>query len=108
MSCSAAASDSGITTRVPPACGTRSASACPPSTMPPAVSPQNGLPKMPPDVHEVCTPSEQQAHELSENANGATTRSPTAMPVTSGPTSSTTPTNSWPRRRPGVMPRASP
>ena len=45
-------------------------------------------------------PSRQKSHVLSAHTNGATTRSPGAKPLTSVPTSSTMPMNSWPMRRP--------
>ena len=50
----------------------------------------------PPLTHEVCSPARQNSHTPQEIANGAITKSPGATVVTSGPTSSTTPMNSWP------------
>ena len=89
---SAESSPTGSVTSVPCACGTRTASPCPPST--PAA------PQLPPCRHEVCRPSRQKSQVLSAHTNGATTTSPALSPDTSAPTSSTTPRNSWPIRRP--------
>ena len=84
---SAESSPTGALTRVPSASGTRTASAC--------VSE-----KKPPCRQEVVRPSRQNSQVLSNQANGAMTKSPRLMRVTSEPTSSTTPTNSWPIGRP--------
>src|SRR3954453_1280898 len=48
-------------------------------------------------------PAAQCGHVLSEYMNGAMTKSPARTVVTSGPTSSTTPTNSVPMRAPSVI-----
>ena len=52
--------------------------------------------KKPPFVHAVVIPCWQFGQVPSLNANGAITRSPRRRLVTSAPTSSTTPMNSWP------------
>src|SRR5215211_2447332 len=80
------------TTSVPSAWGTRTASPCPPSTP--------SQPYRPPWRHDVCSPSWQKAHVPSDQTNGVTTTSPALSVRTSGPTASTTPTNSCPIRRP--------
>src|SRR6266852_5590187 len=73
---------------VPSARGMRSPSACAPLTP--------LLPKKPTCTHAVCSPSWQNSHVPSENANGITTTSPGLTVRTSAPMSSTTPTASWP------------
>ena len=55
----------------------------------------------PPCRQEVCRPSRQKTQVPSDQANGATTRSPALTVRTSAPTSSTTPMNSWPIRLAG-------
>ena len=89
---SAESSPTGSFTSVPWACGTRTASPWPPST--PAA------PQLPPCRQEVCRPSRQKSQVLSAHTNGATTTSPAFSSDTSPPTSSTTPRNSCPIRRP--------
>ena len=59
-----------------------------------------GLPQNPPWRQDVCSPSRQNSHVPSDQTNGATTRSPFFTVRTSAPTSSTTPMNSCPMRRP--------
>ena len=53
-------------------------------------------------------PSRHQVHSPQATEHDDSTRSPAARPVTSGPTASTVPMNSWPRREPGAKPNASP
>src|SRR5712691_1823878 len=77
---------------VPSAWGTRTASACAPAT--------STVPKNPPWMHDVCSPSWQKTQVPSEYANGMTTTSPTFMVRTSAPTASTTPIASCPMWRP--------
>ena len=78
----------GTLTRVPSASGTRTASPWPPSMVP--------LPKLPPATQLMVEPFWQCGQVPSLKMNGAITRSPAATAVTSPPTSSTTPMNSWP------------
>src|SRR6185295_18236823 len=85
----------GSATNVPSANGTRTASPCPPSRVVP--------PHHPPCKQEVCRPCWQNSHVPSDQANGATTRSPFFTVRTSVPMDSTTPTNSWPMRFPVVL-----
>src|SRR6476659_11087182 len=80
---SAESSPTGALTSVPSACCTRTASAW--------VSE-----KKPPCRQEVVRPSRQNSQVLSNQANGAMTKSPRCTPDTSEPISSTTPMNSWP------------
>ena len=75
---------------MPSARGTRTASPCPPSIPLRA--------QKPPCSHAVCRPSRQKSQVPSDQANGATTRSPFLTLVTSDPASSTMPMNSWPMR----------
>ena len=89
---SASSSPTGSTTSVPSACGTRTASPWPPST--------SSKPHRPPCRHALCSPSRQKTQVPSDHRNGETTRSPGLIVRTSVPTSSTTPMNSWPIRRP--------
>src|SRR5207237_6039635 len=89
---SASSSPTGRTTSVPSACGTRTASPWPPST--------SSEPYRPPFRHSLCHPSRQNTHVPSDHRNGETTRSPVLTPWTPAPTSSTTPMNSCPIRRP--------
>ncbi|HEX2086484.1 MAG TPA: hypothetical protein VHF89_12430 [Solirubrobacteraceae bacterium] len=85
---SASSSPTGSGYSVPSASGTRSASAWAPF-MP-------SLPKKPTCTHAVGSPSRQNEQVPSEYANGMTTTSPFSTVVTCDPTSSTTPTASWP------------
>lgn len=78
----------GTGTNVPDASGTRTASPWPPSMVP--------LPKVAPCTQAIVAPWRQCGQVPSLTMNGAMTRSPTATPVTSDPTASTTPMNSWP------------
>ena len=71
----------------PSASGTRTASPWPPSPF---------IGKKPPFMQAVVMPCRQFGHVPSLKANGAMTRSPFSRSVTSAPTSSTTPMNSWP------------
>src|SRR5436190_17057148 len=89
---SASSSPTGRTTSVPSACGTRTASPWPPSTP--------SVPYLPPCRHETCSPCRQNTHVPSDQTNGVTTRSPALTVWTWAPTSSATPMNSWPIRRP--------
>src|SRR6187200_3168917 len=73
-------------TRVPSASGTRTASPCPPSPF---------IGNMPPLTQALVKPYRQWGQVPSLKVYGATTRSPSRMSVTSPPTSSTTPRNSW-------------
>ncbi|CAB4712625.1 unannotated protein [freshwater metagenome] len=50
-----------------------------------------------------CMPTRQCAQVLSQWSKGTTTKSPTRMPVTSLPISSTTPMHSWPIVEPAVI-----
>ena len=84
-----------MATRVPSASGTRAYSPCPPSTRRPS---RSVLPQKPPVAHADWMPARQCGQVLSEYMNGATTKSPGRTVVTSAPTSSTRPTNSWPIR----------
>ncbi len=77
----------GTGTSVPSASGTRTASPWPPSPL---------LGKKPPLAQAVVMPCRQWGHVPSLNANGQMTRSPLETLLTSAPTSSTTPMNSWP------------
>ena len=77
----------GTVTSVPSASGTRTASPWPPSPF---------IGKKPPFMQAVVMPCRQFGQVPSLNANGAMTRSPLRRLVTSAPTSSTTPMNSWP------------
>jgi hypothetical protein len=79
--------DPGTGTSVVSASGTRTASPWPPSPF---------IGKNPPFMQAVVIPFWQFGQLPSLNANGAMTRSPFLRSVTSVPTSSTTPTNSWP------------
>src|SRR2546430_11458361 len=79
---SSSSAPTGSTTSVPSACGTRTASPCPPST-----SPQ---PYLPPCRHSLCSPSRQKTQLPSDQRNGETTRSPALTVSTSEPTASTT------------------
>ena len=88
---SASSLPTGRRTRVPSACGTRTASPWPPSRSPP---------HQPPCRHDVCRPSWQNTQVPSDHAKGATTRSPAFRVRTSSPTASRTPMNSWPILRP--------
>src|SRR6266513_2235396 len=90
ISASSACAPSGK--RVPSANGIRTASACAPAT--------SVVPKNPPWIHDVWSPSWQNAHVPSENANGIITKSPRLILLTSAPTSSTTPIASCPITRP--------
>ena len=99
------------------ALGTRTNSACPPEYPPyrcvypnmPApdgicfllrIVPRPGLVVS----HAAYSSSSQKKHSPQEMVKGTTTRSPTCSSVTSGPTSSTIPMNSWPRMSPSFMP----
>src|SRR6188472_3355622 len=82
----------GSATSVPSASGTRTASPWPPSSSVP--------PHQPPCRQDVCSPCAQNSQVPSDQANGATTRSPFFTVRTAAPTSSTTPMNSWPIRLP--------
>jgi len=82
----------GSATNVPSACGTRTASPWPPSRVVP--------PHHPPWRQDVCSPCWQNSQVPSDQANGATTRSPFFTVRTSLPMDSTTPMNSWPMRFP--------
>ena len=53
--------------------------------------------------HAACIPARQCAQVLSQWSNGTITKSPGRNEVTSEPTSSTTPTHSWPIVAPAVM-----
>jgi hypothetical protein len=86
---SAESAPTGALTRVPSACGTRTASAC-------------AVEKKPPCTHEVVRPSRQNSQVLSNQANGAITRSPAFTVLTADPVSSTTPMNSWPIGEPSA------
>ncbi len=59
-------------------------------------------------THEDARPSRHQVHSPQATEHDDITRSPTARPVTPGPTASTVPMNSWPSREPGSNPKASP
>ncbi|MNW54396.1 hypothetical protein D3C74_319950 [compost metagenome] len=91
-----AGSTSGTTTRLPSASGMRASSACRP--------PVSGEPYHPPCTQEVWNPSRQNTQVLSENANGAMTKSPFLTFVTALPVSSTTPMSSWPIGLPWAEP----
>ena len=54
------------------------------------------LPNRRPLGHRPLTPFLQISHSPQNGYGGATTRSPTLKRVTAAPTSSITPTNSWP------------
>src|SRR3954471_9473666 len=88
----ASSGPTGSATNVPSARGTRTASPCPPSSVVP--------PHHPPCRQDVCSPCWQNSHVPSDQANGATTKSPFLTVRTSLPTDSTTPMNSWPMRFP--------
>src|SRR3954454_10071612 len=82
-------SEPGTLSSVPSACGTRTNSAWPPSSVPPP-------PKKPPWMQAVWKPAWQFWQVPSLHENGAMTKSPTLRFLTSSPTSSTTPMNSCP------------
>src|SRR5215212_1009827 len=88
----ASSGPTGSGTNVPSACGTRTASPWPPSSVVP--------PHHPPCRQDVCRPCWQNSQVPSDQANGATTRSPFFTIRTSVPMVSTTPMNSWPIRFP--------
>jgi hypothetical protein len=74
-----------------------------------AAAGQNGWkPQAPPWRQDVWSPRRQKWHAPQEIQNGEATFCPTRTFRTSEPISSTTPTNSWPRRQPGPKPKASP
>src|SRR3954452_9214871 len=82
-------SEPGTLSSVPSACGTRTNSAWPPSSVPPP-------PKKPPWMQAVWKPAWQFWQVPSLNENGEMTKSPTLRSLTSSPISSTTPMNSCP------------
>jgi hypothetical protein len=53
-------------------------------------------------THADCTPARQCTQVLSQWQNGTITKSPTLVVETSEPTSSTTPTHSWPIVEPAL------
>src|SRR5262249_31964189 len=63
----------------------------------------SSAPNLPPWRQSLWRPSRQNSHVPSDQRNGDTTRSPAFTVRTSGPTSSTTPTNSCPMRRPAFV-----
>ena len=79
-----------VFTRLPSACVTTAYSPWP-LRVPPAFTQAD------------CTPARQWAQLLSQWTNGTMTKSPGRKSRTSRPTSSTTPTHSWPIVAPGVM-----
>ena len=79
-----------VATRLPSACVTRAYSPCP-------------LVVKPRWVQADWTPARQWTQVLSLWQNGTTTKSPTRTSFTSAPTSSTTPTHSWPMVEPASM-----
>ncbi len=78
-----------VVTRLPSAWVTRAYSPCP-------------LWVMPRLTHADCMPARQWAQVLSQWQNGTITKSPTEVRETSEPTSSTTPTHSWPIVEPAL------
>src|SRR6478752_5812303 len=90
------------------ACGTRRYSACPPGTDPYiAENPNRAAPLFCSRTcvvsHCDCNPMVHMLQCPQEMLNGMTTLSPTAMSVTSAPTSCTMPIGSWPNTSPGFM-----
>ena len=76
----ASSGTSGVATRVPSASGTRAYSPCPPSTGRPSWS---WAPQKPPWVQADWMPARQWGQVLSENMNGAMTKSPGRTVLTS-------------------------
>ncbi len=105
---SSPASDSGIACRVASASGTRISSDWAPCTDPPCCQVRGAHPKSDHRTHEDARPSRHQVHSPHATEHDDSTRSPGEIAVTSGPTSSTVPMNSWPSREPAGKPNASP
>ena len=89
---------SGILTTDASAAGTATASAWPPCSS--SEVPNTLVPAL---VHTTTSPARHAAQTPQPITPDTSTRSPLATVVTAGPTSSTVPTNSWPRCTPGIV-----
>ena len=88
--------------------GTRTSSDWPPCTDPPWRQVRGAHPKSDQCVQDDASPSLHQVHSPQATEHDDITRSPAENLVTSGPTASTVPMNSWPRRELGGKPNAAP